>query len=188
MRAGILVLAAGRAERFGSDKRSAALPDGRRVIDALLDNLRASGLPLLVCLGEDDNELAARLTRDGLDCVRCARAAEGMGGTLAEGIAHVGAWDGALVALADMPWIAPDTYRRVAAALTRDTICQPAFAGSPGHPVGFGAAYFNELAQLAGDVGGRQLLRRHAGCVQRVAVDDPAIHRDVDRPEDLSRN
>ena len=39
MTAGVLVLAAGRARRFGSDKRLARLPDGRRSIDALLDRL-----------------------------------------------------------------------------------------------------------------------------------------------------
>jgi CTP:molybdopterin cytidylyltransferase MocA len=42
MNVGIFILAAGGSTRFGTDKRLAKLPEGRRVIDTLLDNVRAS--------------------------------------------------------------------------------------------------------------------------------------------------
>ena len=61
MTIGVLVLAAGRAVRFGADKRLAALPDGRCVMDTTLANIHDSGLPYLVCLGEGDDELVHHL-------------------------------------------------------------------------------------------------------------------------------
>lgn len=186
MNVGVIILAAGSATRFGSDKRVARLPDGRRVIDATLGSARASGLPLLVCLRAQDHRLAAELVAPGITCLQCRRADEGLGGTLAEAIGHAAAWDGALVALADMPWIEPATYRAVARSLTADTICQPVFGDAPGHPVGFGAAFFGELAALGGDAGGRALLQAHPDAVRAVAVEDPAVRRDVDSPADLA--
>jgi molybdenum cofactor cytidylyltransferase len=185
VKVGILVLAAGRASRFGADKRLARLEDGRRVIDALLANILESGLPFLVCIGPDDHELDRELAARHVSCVRCSRAGEGMGGTLAEGVNHARDWAGLLVALADMPWVAPTTYRAVARQLSRDGICVPTHDGRRGHPVGFSARFFAELGQLGGDTGARPLLRRHAALVRELEVGDPAIHRDIDVRADL---
>lgn len=185
MTTGILLLAAGRAVRFGTDKRLAILPDGQSVIDAALVNIRASGLPLLVCVGEGDAELARRLEEQGVSCLRCSRASEGMGGTLAEGVSHIPGWDGVLVALADMPWIAPATYRAVAQRLATGSIIVPVCDGRRGHPVGFGRHFYRELAALGGDTGARQLLDTHAGRISELPLADTAIHRDIDVPEDL---
>jgi len=182
---GVLLLAAGQSGRFGSDKRVARLPGGDTLLDATIAAVRDAGLPLLVCLRPDDDALAAQLRARGVDCVPCARAGEGMGGTLAEGVAHVRHWDGVLVALADMPWVRPATYRGVAAMLALAAIAVPVQGRRRGHPVGFRAELFAELAALGGDAGARRVLERHARQVFEAAVDDPGIHRDVDRATDL---
>lgn len=185
MTTGVLVLAAGRAVRFGADKRLAALPDGRCVMDTTLANLRDSGLPFLVCLGEGDDELVHHLDELNIQWLRCSRATEGMGGTLAQGVAHLPGWSGVLVALADMPWIAPTTYTAVAERLSASAIVVPVYDGRRGHPVGFGDKFYPELATLGGDTGARELLDRHAAKVTEVLVADAAIHRDIDVPADL---
>lgn len=185
MNVGILVLAAGRATRFGADKRLAKLPGGRRVIDTLLDNLRATGLEFTVCLGVNDNHIADPLQKENVDCIQCSRADEGMGGTLAEASGFIPGWDGVIVALADMPWIAPDTYLQVAARLSEKRICVPVREGRRGHPVGFGSDFLVELQSLGGDTGARHLLKRYAKQVVELPVNDVAIHRDIDRPSDL---
>jgi molybdenum cofactor cytidylyltransferase len=185
---GILALAAGRARRFGSDKRLARLPDGRTCIEAFLDQLADSGFPVLVCLGPEDQGIADLLDERGCFYCHCPRAVEGMGGTLANGVTHVPGWDGLMVALADMPWIASDTYCAVASALEPGTIAVPVFDGERGHPVGFDQKFFAEIAALSGDDGARGLLEKHRDSIREVTVADPAIRRDVDTPEDLTAN
>jgi len=184
---GILVLAAGRSTRFGAhkDKRLAKLPGGRRVLDALLDNVRASGLEFTVCLGVQDNDIAEQLREQNVDYIQCGRADEGMGGTLAEASAHIPDWEGVIVALADMPWIAPDTYLKVAAQLSAKRICVPVREGRRGHPVGFGSDFYAELRSLGGDTGARHLLKKYTETVFELPVNDVAIHRDIDFPSDL---
>ncbi|HEY6130957.1 MAG TPA: nucleotidyltransferase family protein [Halioglobus sp.] len=186
MTAGILVLAAGRSVRFGADKRLAILPDGQCVIEATLANVRASDLPFLLCLGEGDEELVNRLEARDIPCQRCRRAGEGIGATLAEGVGHIPGWSGVLVALADMPWVGSTTYRAVANRLSASNIVVPVHDGRRGHPVGFGRAFYPELAALGGDAGARALLDVHAARVTAVKVADAAIHRDIDVPADLS--
>lgn len=186
MNVGILALAAGKARRFGSDKRLARLPNGKYCIAAFLEQIEASGLPVLVCLAPGDEELGSMLDDRGCRHYTCTRAAEGMGGTLAQGITQAGDWDGVLIALADMPWIAPETYRTVARQLNSQSICVPEYLGQRGHPVGFGSHYYEEIAALSGDRGAREILTAYAGIIRPIPVADPAIKRDIDVPEDIS--
>ena len=62
----------------------------------------------------------------------------------------------------------------------------PTCARKRGNPVLWARRYFAEMATLAGDVGARALLDRHADEVFPVALDDPAILLDVDTPEALA--
>lgn len=185
MNVGILVLAAGRAARFGADKRQALLPDGRTVLATTLANAQASGLPLLVCVGEGDDALARQLLASDIACIGCSRAAEGMGGTLAQAVCHLASWEGALVALGDMPWVAPASFQAVAEQIAKDCIAVPVYQGRRGHPVGFGSDFFSALAALGGDAGARQVLDAHPGRVRELPLADAGIHRDIDRPADL---
>lgn len=185
MTVGVLVLAAGRARRFGADKRQARLPDGRRVLDVTLTNISASGLPFLVCVAADDDALVESLAAQAVACQRCGRAGEGMGATLAEGIGHVQHWRGVLVALADMPWIVPATFCNMAEQLGDHRIVVPVYNDRRGHPVGFASEFYPQLRALRGDAGARSVLENNAADVVEVTVSDPAILRDIDLPEDL---
>ncbi len=187
MTVGVLLLAGGSARRFGADKRLAPLADDRSLLDACIGNILRANLPLLVCLAPADGELAATLSRAGIPTLACPRAGEGMGSTLADGVAAITSrWSGALVALADMPLIRPATYRLVAERLAPGTIVTVSHNGRRGHPVGFDRAFFPELEALRGDTAARTVLAAH-GTVTDIPVDDPGILVDVDVTADLDR-
>ena len=115
-------------------------------------------------------------------------AARGMGASLAHGVAQARGADGWVIALADMPRIAPETIRRIIAALEEGApIAAPARAGERGHPVGFAASLRDELLALTGDQGARAVLERHPGELKLVECDDPGILLDVDRKGDITR-
>jgi molybdenum cofactor cytidylyltransferase len=183
---GVLLLAAGQGRRFGSDKRFAVLADGRSLLEATLCALCDSRLPVLTCLQEGDEQAAALLKSQQLDAIHVPQSVGGMGSTLAAGVAAVPSqWQGVLVALADMPYIMPTTYRQLAQSLEPDGIVVPQYMGKRGHPVGFARCWFDELSRLEGDSGARNLLKHHAGQVRVLSVTDAGIHRDVDTPADL---
>ncbi len=183
MTVGVLLLAAGCSERFGSDKRLALMADGRSLLFAAVSSIQRSGLPLRVCLRPGEDRLGDSLLRAGVEVLECERAARGMGATLADAVNQSLDWNGLLVALADMPVIHPATFRQVAQAVTADVIVTPTFAGQSGHPVGFGRDFFADLAGLDGDRGARDLVT--ASHRLRLPVADPGILRDVDSPAAL---
>ena len=187
MTVGVLLLAAGSSRRFGSDKRFATLPTGGTLLDAAIENCLGSGIPLRVCVGSEDHDLIARLARRGLDVTVCPRSSQGMGATLADAVAGIRDWTAALVALGDMPMIRPATINLIARHAAPDRICVPMFDERAGHPVAFGAAFFETLSQCEGDRGARWIIESHTTSVDTLAVDDPGIHRDIDTPEALRR-
>ena len=186
MTIGVIVLAAGHARRFGSDKRMALMADGQSVLAATLARVCASGLDVLLCLGAGEQALQEKLALDNVNCTLCPNSSQGMGATLSDAMAQVpGSWSGVLVALGDMPWIETRTYLEVAEQLQACNICRPECDGRPGHPVGFGRRFFPELSALSGDQGGRDLLERYSADVRVVAVADPGVLMDIDHPDDI---
>ena len=133
-----------------------------------------------------DTMLTRVLADTGARIVECARADEGMGASLACGVAAEAEADGWIVALGDMPWIAPGTIAAVADALRAGAeIAAPRWRGERGHPVGFARAYGPLLAALTGDEGARAIVAARQWALALVDVDDPGAVRDVDRPADL---
>ncbi len=185
MATGVLMLAAGSGRRFGSDKRLATLPHGQTLLDTAVNNALDSGLPVQVCLAPNDKAIADQLRTRGCRVTLCQQSAQGMGATLANGVLSISDWDGVLIALADMPWILPDSFRTVADSLAADAIRIPVYEGRQGHPVGFGRHFYPRLLQLSGDRGAREVIQNHQQNVEEVALSDPGITRDVDTPGQL---
>jgi molybdenum cofactor cytidylyltransferase len=185
-----VLLAAGRGERFGGGKLLAPLPAGPNagvaVGVAACRSLRAAVDEVIAVVRPGDPALVALFAREGVRVVIAARADDGMGASLAAGIAATDGADGYVVALADMPWVAPATIRAVVEALRRGaSIAAPRCHGKRGHPVGFAAVHRAELVALTGDQGARAIVDAHASFVTFVDVADAGILADVDVPRDL---
>ena len=188
-----ILLAAGQGARFGGAKLLSPLPETSHGVGAGTAIGVASCLHLLSALPEvvavvrpGDSILASQLRSAGARVVACARANEGMGASLACGVAAAADADGWIVALADMPWISPATVVLVADALMAGAaIAATSRIGVRGHPVGFASSHYTALAALTGDQGAKSVLSAHRDHVQLVEVDDDGVLRDVDTRGDL---
>jgi molybdenum cofactor cytidylyltransferase len=183
-----ILLAAGSAVRFGGDKLAAALPDGKLVGVAALQNLAAAVDSVIAVVRPGDSVMASAFAANGARVTVCPCAHDGMGASLAWGVRGTAVVAGWIIALADMPWIDPTTIARVVAALKQGAVlAAPLYQGSRGHPVGVAARFYDELVSLSGDEGARHLLATHAASVQLIDVNDAGVLRDVDTPADLAR-
>ena len=181
---GVLLLAAGFSRRFGGAKLAARMPDGRRLIEHTLANIKAALDQILIISRPD----ALDGWEPGNQPLALFYGAEqGMGASLAFGVSRLPDWDGCLVCLADMPLIAPSTYAFLAEQLTPGNILVPLHDGRRGHPVGFGSHFFPELAKLDDDAGGRRIIETNRQSLRQITVNDPAILQDIDTPEDLQK-
>ncbi|HVP08157.1 MAG TPA: nucleotidyltransferase family protein [Burkholderiales bacterium] len=183
-----ILLAAGSATRFGSDKLLHALPHEVPIAAQAARHLRAVfGNAVFAVVRPGAGALEDLLRAEGCRIVPCEHAAEGMGASLACGVRAAAAADAFLVALADMPFIRPSSIAAVRDALLEGAaLAAPYFRARRGHPVGLAAKFRVELESLRGDEGAKRLLAEHASEIVKVPVGDPAVLRDIDRPGDLA--
>jgi molybdenum cofactor cytidylyltransferase len=182
-----ILLAGGVATRFGSNKLLHPLPGGTPIAVASFSNLHAALPRVVVVVRPGADVLAGLLREGGAEVTVCDRADDGMGTTLAHAVRASRGADGWVVALADMPFIRPDTIRRVAARLEAGAaLVAPGYGGERGHPVGFAARFGPALAVLTGDAGARSILAAERGALELLDCDDPGVVRDIDTPADLA--
>ena len=187
-----ILLAAGRGRRFDPlgqrNKLLQLLPEagGEPVVAASARKLLSVVDTVIAVVPPDDGGVGALLSALGCEVSVCADADSGMAASLVQAIRHSLSHDPAawLVALGDMPRIAPATLRLLFDSLVAGApIAAPVMAGRRGNPVGFGRVHLEALLALSGDQGARRLLQTCP--VTELPVDDPGIFRDIDTLTDL---
>jgi molybdenum cofactor cytidylyltransferase len=182
-----LLLAAGSAKRFGSDKLLHPLQHGVPIAVQAARHLKKEIPNVVAVLRPGSDKLAELLRAEGCEVTLCANADDGMGASLACAVRAAGAADGYLVALADMPFVRPTSIGAVRDALASGArIAAPYFRTRRGHPVGISGSFYEQLVGLGGDEGARRILAAHEAEVVKVPVGDPGVIRDIDQPGDLA--
>lgn len=186
-----VLLAAGASRRFGAENKLLARIDDAPLLTHTL-KLWCDVSPVskvFLITGFEHERVGAYAHHERVSALYNSKWEEGMGASLALGFeaAAQGA-DGVFVALADMPWIKPQTIDALIksfATAPKPAISAPFFQGRRGHPVLFDAAYVEQVRRLSGDEGARSILS--GAPITKVHVDDPGILADIDEPGQLRR-
>ena len=172
----VLVLAAGRGERFTASgarvHKLDALLAGQRVLDHVLAAVRLSGLPHHVVRAADVK------AADG--------GAAGMGDSIAAGVRATAGAAGWMILPGDLPLIQASTLRAIACA-PPCLVLVPRYNGQRGHPVRFAAHCGPDLMKLRGNEGAAQVIRAQTAIdlIATVDLDDAGVITDVDTLDDL---
>ena len=184
-----ILLAAGRGRRFdpggAANKLLQTLPDGELVVVASARALLAVLARVVAVVRPGDAAVAQALHALGCEVTVCANADSGMGASLVHAVRHsLPHASGWVVALGDMPYVRASTIERLCDALDAGAaIAVPTFEGRRGNPIAFGRQHLPALLALTGDAGARAIVQ--ANPVMRVAVPDPGIAQDIDKPSDI---
>ena len=92
-----------------------------------------------------------------------------------------------MISLADMPFVSPGTIDKLieACRTSGKPLCVPVRKGRWGHPVIISSRFGGEIMELQGDQGAKDVLVRHVGDIERVAIEHEEIHLDIDQDKDL---
>ena len=187
----VIVLAAGQGSRFVPSGHKLAQPLGdSSVLTATLANALASQLHVVVVTTERfaavaRSSVAARDVIVLPDVGTAGAGPLGMGVSIAAGVNARPDADGWLVMPGDMPMVQPATLQAVARALDEHPVVFAQHRGRRGHPVGFAAELYSELAGLSGDEGARRVIARYPA--YGLERDDPGILVDIDTADDLDQ-
>ena len=184
MKIGCVVLAAGNARRFGSNKLKAEV-DGesliRRALEAVPNGLVTvvvSQYPEILALAGEYGFAAVLNDQPGLGLSRSVRL----------GLEQLLDCDGVLFLVADQPWLKRDSAEALAALWAQNPgkIAAMAHDGVRGNPCLFPARFYPELLELTGDRGGSAVIRRHEDALILLETDALEL-ADVDTPAALEQ-
>lgn len=174
---------------MGAFKPLLPFPEGRTVVEACAENLRAAGVvEVVLVVGHRGGEIEGRLSHlPWLKFAYNEEAESEMGVSIARGVERIS--DGTqavLIALVDQPAIAPETIGRVLEARRRTgaRLVVPEWKGRGGHPVLVDMALREALLNLDAQRGLRGLFAAQRDEVLRCPVDSPYVARDMDTWED----
>jgi molybdenum cofactor cytidylyltransferase len=181
-----ILLAAGKSERFGSNKLLYSLNNDKPMLLCTAERL-VSVLPESVAVINTQLEShASELERIGMQVIVNKASERGMGNSIACGVRASPDAAGWLVTLADMPYVQAATIRQLANALLEGAqIVAPFFQLQRGHPVGFQQRFYNDLASLDGDRGARQIIENNLAVLKKVSTGDEGVIIDIDHMQDL---
>lgn len=179
-----ILLAAGFSSRFGSNKLLVEL-NGQPLIAHSASALTPCDR-IIAVVRAGDEALQSVLNAQGIDCVVNTEPARGMGYSIACAVNATSQSSGWCILPADMPGLKASTTLQVIDALRAGAVLvAPWNQGRRGHPVGFGARFFDALAALDGDTGARHILQQYADLLTVINTDDAGVFNDIDTREDL---
>ncbi len=189
-----LVLAAGTSSRMDGRNKLLCEVGGMTMIErAVRAALESRCTQIVVVTGWQAQRVEAALdamqASGPITVVRNPQYATGLSSSLRCAVAMLPeTLDGALVQLADMPWISGAHIDRLIEAFDprEPAIVAPFKDGRRGHPVLWPKIYLPLLGAYGGDVGARWLLERFARFVRAVPFDDDAIVEDIDTQQQLA--
>lgn len=185
-----LVLAAGASQRMGRPKQLLRVGKSTLLEHTLSNVRRANVHEIILVLGFAPEEIQQAVPTNGVVVVINQDYRQGMGTSLRTALAAMDPQaEGALVILADQPFVRPDTLNQLIAYHHHDQpkIVIPTYKGFRGNPVLLPRSVFPELQNLQGDVGCRAIFGGQTENIHKLPVDDAGILLDFDTLADFHR-
>jgi molybdenum cofactor cytidylyltransferase len=189
-KAGIVILAAGNSSRLGKPKQLLPYRGKTLLSHVVVEALAASLQPVVLVTGAYHLEIEDTLRGQPVEFAYNPDWETGMASGIVTGLQRALHSDpnlaALLVAVCDQPYISASVFRSMVEqqSVSGKGLIACRYSEALGTPVLFDRHYFNELSELTGETGAKQLLKRYPADVSEVPF--PKGDIDIDTQEDLT--
>lgn len=180
--AGIL-LAAGYSRRLGQDK-SFVKYKGFNLIDLAIKNFLLSNLNKHIVIAGLNNYDYIHTKYPKINVILNSNNT-GQNSSIKLGIEVIKDYDFAMFMAIDQPFLKLSTINKVISSYKKNHIIVSSYNGNNGLPTIFDKIYFDELLQIVGDKGGKDVIKKYLDKVIFVNGLDEIENFDIDTQEDL---
>jgi len=189
-----IILAAGLSTRMGVPKLTLEI-EGIPIIRSVAQAAVESELHRVILVKSPSDSRVAKALGPAAKDPRLSQVVNlhpeaGMSSSMRKGIESLDRETaGVMILLGDQPGIAGTIINRLLAAFRKEPakIIAPVVQARRTTPVIFPATLFSELMEETGDIGGRNVLKRHYEEVVEIEMGREYDDTDLDTPEDLDR-
>ena len=187
-----IILAAGASTRFGRPKQLLRLKD-RYLIEWVLDAALDSKLnQVVVVLGHAHEKilqaLDQKLQHAKIHIEINPEFKEGQSASLRAGLLNVkDDFAAVMFLLADQPMLNSEIINSLLESFwgSNKDICVPTYKGRRQNPTLFRHRLYNQIMDVKGDIGARQVIEKNPDHVMSVEIDNPLCFLDIDTHQDF---
>jgi molybdenum cofactor cytidylyltransferase len=187
-----IILAAGTSVRFGQPKQLIQLGD-KYLVEWVLDAALDSRLHTVVLVLGHEQEtilraLGSKVEHPGLKVAINPSYSDGQATSLKTGLLSVRQDFGSVMfLLGDQPMIKTDIIDHMLDQFrqSENDLCVPVYKKKRGNPTIFRRPLYDELMQVSGDIGARDIIRKNSDRTLFLEIDDPLCFFDIDTQQNL---
>ena len=188
-----IILAAGASVRFGQTKQLIRLGN-KYLVEWVLDVALNSRLQTVVLVLGHEQEtilraLGSKVQHPGLKVAINPGYRDGQATSLKTGLQSIRHDFGSVMfLLGDQPMIKTDIIDHMLDQFrqSENDLCVPVYNKIRGNPTIFRRPLYDELMQVSGDIGARNIIRSNSDRTLFLEIDDPLCFFDIDTPQDLN--
>ena len=182
----LIMLAAGNSRRFGSNKLLYEI-DGRPMYLRTLEKLRKAASELGNCeiiVVTQYEEIVAKANALGIKVLINPQPERGISSSMQMGLAAAKDSSACLFTVSDQPWLTTETIVNLVHKFRDEKkgMACTLFGAKTGNPCIFSRKYYQELMEITGDKGGKQIINRHPEDVTYFKIEDARELQDIDIP------
>lgn len=187
MEINLILLAAGSSKRFNGNKLLALYQD-KPIYMHIVEKVLNLEVNKIICVTKYE-EIRKNLENTKINVVMNDNSDLGISSSIKMGINFDKNADGYMFMVCDQPFISLRTLNLVKDIFinsSKGIVCVGS-GDNKGNPVIFSKKYINELLSLEGDIGGKEIIKRHLNDFQIVNINDEIELVDIDTKEEYHK-
>ena len=180
-----IILASGFSKRMKEDKLLMKI-DGVKMVERVIESAKNSSLDdiLLVYRKEEVKNIGDEY---GIKTIYNPKAHLGQSEGLKLGVKEAANAEAYMFLVGDQPFMTTQLINKLIFEYknSQASIIVPYYNGRNGNPTIFSSIYKNELLNVQGDKGGRDIIRNNLSIVKKVHIGDERLGFDIDTPGDF---
>ncbi len=181
-----VMLAAGNSRRFGSNKLLYEI-EGKPMYLLTLEKLKKASEKIPeseIIVVTQYEEIAAKANTLGVKVLINPQPERGISSSMQIGLATAKDSSACLFTVSDQPWLTAETIINLVDKFRDEQkgMACTIFGTKTGNPCIFSREYYQELMEITGDKGGKQIINRHPEDVTYFKIEDARELQDIDIP------
>ena len=185
MKFGLVLLAAGKAKRFGESKLEANL-NGKPIIEYILSSIPKRDFDEIVIVAANANLLRIA-EKHGISGVINKRPEKSISESIKLGTQQVKDADAYVYCVCDQPLLSQKTIQAMLKAYKSNTILALSYKNRRGNPVIFPSNLYNELVSLKMGDSGQEVINKHIDILLHHETDDKYELMDIDTKNNFQK-
>lgn len=182
-----IIMAAGFSNRMKDKNKLLVSINGKRIIEYVVESCLNSNFEEVIIVYKDD-EIKEIAKKYNIKSSYNDNSQKGQSTSLICGLKEVSDnSDGCMLVLGDMPFVNSEIMNALIKSFdnVHDRISVPFYNEKRGNPVLIGRDYYNELLNIQGDIGARNIVSKYSSKLCKVQVNNDLANMDVDNYDDL---